>query len=145
MSFVIENVINVPSLDMRVSPSESLEQDYDLIVLDPGEMVGWAGVRYGAIEVGQLPWHACLGFGAYQVYIERTPFASRLTFDPWPLYYTGMVIAKLYPMEPHYVLPTNLKVAQKWFKLPRSHGLGPHAKDALAHLVYVLVRQGVQQ
>jgi hypothetical protein len=152
----LTNLIGMEVLDMPVLAQEKLTtfSRFDLLVFDPGHMVGWAGVvstanyveqnRVGYlqhIEVGQGHWNECLEWVSKQVVIERTPFAARRTFDPWPLYFTGTVLAKMHPQEPSYVMPTNLKVANKWFKLPRGHGLGPHAKDALSHLVYTLVRQ----
>lgn len=150
------NVIGIDALDMQVRPTKKLGGDFSLLVLDPGKMVGWAGVcydeyeeQYGSdviyrcddpyIEVGQAPWHDALSFKAERVFIERTPFAAQRTFDTWPLYYTGAIIAKLYPREPNFVLPTNLKVAQKWYELPKGHGLGLHARDALSHLIHTLV------
>lgn len=159
MTFNLENIIGIDALDVPVRTVDKLSGDFSTLVLDPGKMVGWAGVCYDEyeertasgstgyvyvgdpyIEVGQAPWHDALRFKAERVVIERTPFASQRTFDTWPLYYTGAVIAKLYPRDVNFVLPTQLKVNQKWFKLPRGHGLGPHAKDALTHLVGVLVK-----
>lgn len=114
---------------------------YDLLVLDPGRMVGWAGITNNLIECGQAEWHHALKWDCDAVFIESTPFAARRTFDTWPMWYTGAVIAKVYPQEVKFVQPTDLKAASKWFSLPRGHSLGVHAKDALTHLVGVLVKQ----
>jgi hypothetical protein len=139
----VENFIGAPELDYPIRKAElrTTLSGYRILVLDPGKTVGWAGLCFGRIEVGQAPWYKCLDFAAEQVVIERTPFAAQRTFDVWPLYYTGAVIAKMYPREPEYVLPTSLKIAQRWYKLPPGHGLGPHAKDALTHLVWVLGKE----
>lgn len=109
-------------------------------------MVGWAGIPcldrvHPHIEVGQEAWNDSLFWRAKQVFIESTPFAARRTFDTWPMWYTGAVIAKVYPETPKFVQPTDLKAASKWYSLPRGHSLGVHAKDALTHLVGVLVKQ----
>lgn len=143
-AFHLNNIIGIDSLDLPVEPNANLYGTYELLVLDPGAMVGWAGIRgfTRQIEVGQAEWHECLRWYCEDVVIERTPFAAQRTFDVWPLYYTGAVVAKVYPREPRFVLPTDLKVAQQWYSLPRRHGLGPHAKDALTHLVGVLVKDG---
>lgn len=148
--FQLNNIIGLPMLDIDVYPAEVLTwfPRFDILVFDPGEMVGWAGVAtnsldrgYRFIEVGQGPWHECLRFEASRIFIETTPFASQRTFDTWPIRYEGAVRAKIYPKQPGSVRPTDLKVAKKWFRLPRGHGLGRHAKDALTHLIWVLVRE----
>lgn len=152
--FRVENIIGIPSLDVEVYPKLSLAwfPNYDILVFDPGQMVGWAGyakdtvydngrvlgvVSY--IEVGQGHWHECLDWKAKTVYIEMTPYAAVRTFDPWPIRFDGIVHSKLHPRSPLYVQNTDLKVGREWFKLPKGHGLGRHAKDALTHLVHVLV------
>lgn len=117
---------------------------WSVLVFDPGLTTGWAGydARVG-IVVGQLGWNEFAAertWEAFRIVIERTPFAARRTFDTWPLYVTGAVLAHIHPQPVEFVLPTNLKVAKKWFDLPRGHGIGRHAKDALSHLVYTLVR-----
>lgn len=148
MGIVIENIIGIPALDIEIFPLPSLAlcSAFELLVFDPGSMVGWAGVTtYGGtrprcIEVGQEEWYECFRWRADRVVVERTPFAAQRTFDVWPLYFTGAVLAKLYPQEPEFVLPTDLKVAKRWFELPRKHGLGRHAKDALTHLIGTLVK-----
>lgn len=145
----LKNIIGIPILDTDVHHKMSLTwfPNYEILVFDPGEMVGWAGIAkdrmsgYTYIEVGQGPWHECLRFEASTVYVESTPFAARRTFDPWPIRFDGAVRAKLHPKIPLPVSPTTLKVARKWFSLPRKHELGRHAKDALTHLIGVLAKQ----
>lgn len=149
VTFNLDNIIGIDALDMDVCPTDSVEEwNFSLLVLDPGKMVGWAGVLESTQEslgvVGQAPWYECLDIVAKRVVVERTPYAARRTFDPWPMYYTGMVMAKIFPNEIETVLPTSLKVNQKWFALPKKHGLGPHAKDALTHLVGVLVKDATR-
>lgn len=139
--FRLNNIIGIAALDSLVCPMQSLHGDFDILVLDPGEMVGWAGTRDDFILVGQGPWFECLSWTAYTVYIEATPYAAKRTFDQWPIRYDGAVRAKIFPDFPLSVFPTNLKVARKWYSLPRGHGIGRHAKDALTHLVSVLVRE----
>lgn len=146
--FRITNIIAEPSLDIDIYPKSALTTypSAKILVFDPGEMVGWAALidqpdEYSQpyIEVGQAEWHQCRNFAAERIFIERTPYAARRTFDAAPMHFTGIVLGKMHPRQPSYVLPTSLKVAARWFSLPRGHGLGPHAKDALAHLVYVMV------
>lgn len=146
--FRLINEIGDSHLDLDVYRKSSLGTypSAEILVFDPGEMVGWARLidmpdEYNKpfIEVGQAPWWQCRDFAAERVVIERTPYAAQRTFDPWPMYFTGIVLGKIYPREPEYVLPTGLKIAKKWYGLPRGHGLGRHAKDALSHLVYTLV------
>lgn len=142
--FHLKNIIGIPALDLPVRRMESLFGSFDVLVLDPGSMVGWAGVTAApdkAILVGQDHWHECLRWYSERVWIEETPFAARRTFDVWPIRYDGAVRAKLWPNVPNRVMPTDLTPAKQWFSLPRGHGLGRHAKDALTHLVGVLVRE----
>lgn len=154
-TFRLNNIIDIDVLNVDIYPKPSLDSSlkFDILVLDPGQMVGWAGLaREGVytsggrltgkrpyIAVGQGEWHQCLRFRAERVFVETTPYAARRTFDPWPIRFDGMVRAKIHPDEPESIYPTNLNVAKKWFSLPRSHGLGRHARDALTHLVHVLV------
>lgn len=157
-SFRLKNIIGLPVLDLDIKPRMSLTTypHYDILVFDPGQMVGFAGLCGEAvyergrlthvefhIDVGQGEWHECLSFHAKRVFVETTPYAARRTFDPWPIRFDGMVRAILHPHgeEPESVYPTNLDVARHWFELPKKHGLGRHAKDALTHLVSVLVRE----
>lgn len=156
-SFRLKNIIGLPVLDLDIVPRMSLSPlRYDILVFDPGQMVGWAGLESVGIyedcrlvgheyhiDVGQGEWHECLSFHAKRVFVETTPYAARRTFDPWPIRFDGMLRAILHRHgeEPESVYPTNLDVARHWFSLPRGHGLGRHAKDALTHLVSVLVRE----
>lgn len=155
-TFRLKNIIDIPALDVDIHPKLSLtwHPRYDILVFDPGQMVGWAGLaslgvykdsrRAGTtthIEVGQGEWHECMNWNAQRVFIETTPYAARRTFDPWPIRFDGAVRAKIHPTEPESCFPTNLHVSKEWFSLPRGHGLGRHAKDALTHLVAVLVRE----
>lgn len=147
--FLLRNIIDIPALDVDVYPKYSLHSatKFDILVFDPGLMVGWAGTTtYGGtksahIEAGQGNWYDCMRFRADKVFVETTPYAAQRTFDPWPIRFDGIVRAKIFPQTPHPVFPTNLKVAKKWFALPRGCGLGRHARDALSHLVGVLVKE----
>lgn len=142
-SFQLENIIGIPALDIPVHHYQDIAaRHFSRLVFDPGQMVGWAGtVDDETIYTGQGEWHTFDEWTADEVWIEATPYAARLTFDPWPIRFDGMVRMMLYPRTPKDVFPTNLHVAKEWFKLPRGHGLGRHSKDALTHLVSVLVRE----
>lgn len=141
-TFHLNNEIGIDALDLPIHPMQSLHGTFDLLVFDPGQFVGWAGVRDGHVEVGQSPWYEVItSWSCQTVYIERTPFAAIRTFDPWPIRFEGIVHSRLYPIAPKFVSPTSLSVAGRWFSLPKGHGLGRHAKDALTHLVGVLVKE----
>lgn len=111
----------------------------ELLVFDPGQMVGWAALENEYAFVGQGAWYDCRNYLADEIVIEATPYAAKLTFDTWPIMFEGMVRASIWPKEPLMVQPTALKAARNWYSLPRGHGLGRHAKDALTHLVGYLV------
>lgn len=139
--FNLKNIIGIESLDANVYNTTVFDGYFDRLVIDPGEMVGWAGTADGDILVGQAPWFECIhdGWNANLIYLETTPYAARRTFDPWPMRFDGIVRAKMYPHAPLPVYPMNLNVSRKWFTVPRGSGIGKHARDALTHLVHVLV------
>lgn len=159
----------MPTLDIDIwswgegRPPMPISSGYEKLMIDPGEYVGWAAlVRepvyhnsrrvawWDHIECGQGMWWEMLrDRGNFhrvgQVMMESTPVAAIRTMDAWPIRVEGAVRIELFPKEPRMVMPTDLRVARKWFKLPRGHGLGKHANEALAQLLGVLVKDGAKK
>lgn len=115
------------------------EMTCDLAV-DPGHTCGWAQRVGPTISIGEafsdevaVIAENCGGW----LGLEMPPRNAPRAFEPEVHWSFGVL---RYVRPAHEVMSVaRLRPARKWFTLERGSSVSPHAKDALAHLLYHLV------